>query len=600
LQPFDLTQPPAPLTARERLSFWAIALVCAASRIPAISKSLWDWDEALFCLGMRGYDVTSHHPHPPGFPVYIAMGHVARLFIHDDFRALQSINILASLLVFPAIFLLARELRLGVATSCIAGALCAFFPNVWFFGGTAFSDVPSIVLVVFAVVFLLRGCRSSKSYLIGAVLLALAAGIRPQNFSIGLAPGLIATWYRRRSWRDVGFAALIGIVVVGIAFGGAIAATGSFDRYMTSVREHGEYISRIDSFRSPERPPLWHLFDRFFVKQYDWTPLSIVVTLFVVVSIIAAIRNRHRGLLINFLTFAPFAITAWLMLDRFSISRFSIGYIPMFAVFAADGIDRVAGGREKLAALIGAALTLAFAIWTFPALTHPRTTPAPSVLGVETALHRLDPNRDDLFVAAAMVPFVQVLAPKMPFITVQDERALPLSIGARTPWLLAEIDMTRPLGYVFRRPKDHLWNIARRHYFDVALEPITRHARFLTGWYGPERLGNAEWQWMASHSATLLPPASGETVLRLQYEIAGELVPERPVITIALNGKILDRFPATQAHYEHDYKVMPAVNGKSNRLEMSIDKTYNAVKRRTGQDPRDLGIALRWLAWGPN
>jgi len=369
---------------------------------------------------------------------------------------------------------------------------------------------------------------------------------------------------------------------------------------MTSVREHGEYIAHVDSFRSPERPPLWHLFDRFFVKQYDWTPLSVIVTLFVVVSLIAMIRYRHRGLLINLLTFGPFAITAWLMLDRFSISRFSIGYIPMFAVFAADGIDRVAGGRDKIAAVIAAALTLAFAVWTFPALTHPRTTPAPSVLGVETALRRLDPNRDDLFVAAAMVPFVQVLAPKMPFITVQDERALPLSIGARTPWLLAEIDSTHPFGYVFGRPKDHLWNIARRHYFDVALEPITRRARFLSGWYGPERLGTAEWQWMASHSATLLPPASGETVLRLQYEIAGELVPEHPLITIALNGKVLDRFAATQERYEHDYKVTPAPDGKTNRLEMSIDKTYNAVKRRTGEDPRDLGIALRWLAWGPN
>jgi len=602
LPSIDLTTAPEPLTQRQRVAFRALTLICAASRIPAISKSLWDWDEALFCLGMRSYDVSSHHPHPPGFPVYIAFGRFVRLFVHNDFRALQTINLIAAMLVFPALFLLARELRLGFVTSCIAGALCAFFPNVWFFGGTAFSDIPSIVLVVFAVVFLLRGCRDTESYLIGALLLALAAGIRPQNFVIGLAPGLIATWYRiRHSWRDVLFAALIGIVVVGVAFGGAMAATGSFHRYFSSVREHGEYISRVDSFRSPERPPLWHLFDRFFVKQYDYTPLSIIVTIFVVISIVAAFRDRNRGLLINFLTFAPFAVMAWLMLDRFSVSRFSIGYIPMFAIFAADGIARVSAGREKLAALLGAALTLSFAVWTFPALTSPRTTDAPSVLGVETVLRRIDPKRDDLFVAAAMVPFVQALAPKTPFITVQDDRALPLSIGARVPWLLAEIDSTHPLGYVFHRPKDHLWNIARRHYFDVALEPITRHPRFLSGWFGPERSGSDEWQWMSRHSTTILPPASGESVLRLKYDIPGELVAERPTITIALNGRTLDHFVVTkEASFEHDYKVTPAPGGAPNRLEMSIDKTYNAVKRHTGEDPRDLGIALRWLAWGPN
>src|ERR1051325_2817244 len=446
LQPFDLTHSPEPLTPRQRLSFWLLALICAASRIPAISKSLWDWDEALFCLGMRSYDVSSHPPHPPGFPVYIALGRVVRLVVHNDFRALQTINVVAAMLVFPAIFFLARELRLGFVTSCIAGALCAFFPNVWVFGGTGVDVERSIVLVVFAFVFLLRGCRDAESYLVGSFLLALAVGIRPQNFTVGLAPGIIATWYRaKQSWRDVVFAALIGIVVVGGAFGGAIAATGSFDRYVSAVREHGEYISRVDSFRSPDRPPLWHLFDRFFVKQYDYTPLSIIVTIFVVISMVRLIRDRHRGLLINFLTFGPFAIMAWLMLDRFSVSRFSIGYIPMFAIFAADGIAVVSAGREKIAAVIGAALTLSFAIWTFPALAPARTTDAPSVEGVAEVLKHIDPNRDDLFVAAAMQPFVQVLAPKMPYIRVQDERALPLSIGA-APAVAAGGGAHRPPG----------------------------------------------------------------------------------------------------------------------------------------------------------
>src|SRR6185436_17454971 len=112
---------------------------------------------------------------------------------------------------------------------------------------------------------------------------------------IGLAPGLMATWYRARvSWRDVVFAFLIGAVVIVVAFGGAIAATGSFDGYLSAVRVHGDYISRVDSFRSPERPPLWRLFDRFLIKQYDCTPLGIIISMFVAVSIVSAIRQRNR------------------------------------------------------------------------------------------------------------------------------------------------------------------------------------------------------------------------------------------------------------------------------------------------------------------
>jgi len=601
LHSFDLTAAPEPLTPRQRIAFWVLAIVCAASRLPAISRTLWDWDEALFCIGMRSYDVTSHHPHPPGFPVYIALGKFVRLFVHNDFRALQTVNVVCAMLLFPAVYLLARELRLGFVTACIAGALCAFFPNVWFFGGTAFSDIPSIVIVVFAAAFLLRGCRDAEAYLIGAFLLALAVGIRPQNFTVGLVPGIIATRYRaKQSWRDVVFAALIVIVVVVVAFGGAMAATGSIERYLVSVREHSDYITRIDSFRSPERPPLWRLFDRFFVKQYDYTPLGIITSIFVAISIVGAIRWRDRGLLINFLIFGPFAITAWLMLDRFSISRFSIGYIPMFAIFAADGITRVARGSAKVAAVLAAALTIAFAVWTWPALTEARTTKSPSALGIEAVKQNIDPKRDDLFVANAMGPFMEALAPEEPFIRVMDERALPLSIGARKPWLLAEIDVMHPTGFVFHRPHDTLWNIARRHYFDVALSPIVRRAQFTAGWYGPERNGPDEWQWMPRHSVTILPPASGDTVLRLQFDIASEMVREKPAITIALNGKVLDHFVTKKDRIAHDYRVVPAPNGAPNRLEMSIDKTYNAVKHRTGEDPRDLGIALRWLAWGPN
>src|SRR3954464_603596 len=107
----DLTTPAAPVTPRQRVIFWTVALLCALSRFAALARTLWDWDEVLFCFGLRSYDVTSHHPHPPGFPVYIAAGKLMRIFIRDDFRALQAINLIAAVLVFPAVYYLARQLR---------------------------------------------------------------------------------------------------------------------------------------------------------------------------------------------------------------------------------------------------------------------------------------------------------------------------------------------------------------------------------------------------------------------------------------------------------------------------------------------------------
>jgi hypothetical protein len=588
----DLTQPPSTLTQRQRLTFGIVALVCAATRFLAMAKTLWDWDEALFCLGMRSYDVTAHHPHPPGFPVYIALGRIVRTIIPNDFRALQAVNLIAAMLVFPAIFFLARELRLPFLTATIAAALCAFFPNVWFYGGGAFSDIPSLVLVVFAVAFLFRGCRDANAYLIGAALLALAAGIRPQNFLIGLAPGVLATWYRARAaWRDVAFAALVGAITVTAAFGGAIAATGGTKPYFDAAREHGEYITRIDSFRSPNRPPLWRLFDRFFIKQYQSLALSFITSILVAVSIAGAIAVRDRGLGWLALSFGPFAILAWMMLDRYSINRFSIGYCPLFAILAADGIRRLTRRWPPLEPLAGAALIGSFFIWTLPALAVVRNTIAPSVLAVEAVTQHLNAQTDELFVARDMDPFFQYLLPDHPFVHVLDKRAMPLSIGSRRPWILAELDDGDRDGFVFHRGRGHLWNTARRHYFDAGVIPVRTPPQFTAGWYPPAREAPFEMRAMTGRSLTKLPPSEGETTLRIQFRAPDALVVAHATITIALNGRVADRFAAAYGEDDREYHLTPAPNAAPNLLELSIDQTVHAQ--------RELGMTIRCLSFGP-
>ena len=592
--------PTAHLSPRQRIIFWIVAVVCAATRFMAMARTLWDWDEALFCLGMRAYDVTNHHPHPPGFPVYIFAAKLMRLFTHDDFRALQSINLIAGMLLFPAMFLLARELRFRFTTSVIAAAMCAFFPNVWFFGGTAFSDVPSIVLVVFAIAMFFRGCRDANAYLIATLLLALAIGIRPQNLIVGLFPGALATWYRwRANWRDVVFAAILGLTITALAFGSAVIATGSWPDYISAVRTHASYISRIDSFHSPERPPLWRLFDRFFIKIYQWQLMNVIVSIFGAISIIGAIRSRDRRVLYIVLAFLPVAIAAWLMLDRYSITRFSIGYCPMFAMLAADGIARISWKRRDVfEPLLGATVIGLFIGWTAPALTSVRNDVAPSVAAALAVRQHIDPHRDQLYVGFSMTPFLEYFVPYFPHIRVEGERALPIAPPPRRPFLLTEIDVEKPAGWVFTRERGRLWNITRRHYFDTALEPIRALPQFVSGWYVAERSGTEESRWMGRHSVTNLPPRNGKSALHLTFDIPDELMTSKPRLTISLNGAIIERFQPAEAHMTREYEVEAASNGAMNVLELDTTQVLNEQKQRLGTDPRDLGILLKWLSWG--
>lgn len=587
----DLSLPPQPLTRRERIIVLVAALVCAATRFLALARSIWDWDEALFCLGMRGYDVSMHHPHPPGFPVYIAMAKVARLFTSSDFHALRAVNLIAALLIFPAMFLLARELRWRFRTSMIAALLFSFFPNVWVFGGTAFSDIPSIVLVVFACAMLLRGVRSRNAYWLGTLLLALAIGIRPQNALVGLWPGLVAT--RKRRPGEIVVALMIGVVVCGVAFGIAAEATGGIQKYIDTVRWHGDYISRTDSFRNPDRPPLWRMADRFFLKQYQSPVLSAIASLFAIVSIISAIRTRDRRVLYALFMFAPCAIMAWLMLDRFSISRFSIGYQPMFALLAADGIARATERRPWLEPALGIALAFAFVTYTVPTLGTLRNELSPPVRAIEAVKRHFDPKRQELFVGYAMVPFVEALAPSTKFTRVMDDRAMPFTARGDA-WLLAEISDTEPAGFFFGRDRGRLWNIVRRHYFEVTLKPLRERPQFVSGWYEGEREGMDEWRWMVGRSVTILPPMHGRTVLRVQFGVPAETMPLHPVVTFVLNGRVVARERVTQANTSRDYNVTPAPNGATNTLEIIVDRIVTPPN-----DGRPLGAQVRFLSFGP-
>jgi hypothetical protein len=47
------------MTRAERVTVWLTALAVAITRWPALSRTMWDWDEALFALALRDYDVRS-------------------------------------------------------------------------------------------------------------------------------------------------------------------------------------------------------------------------------------------------------------------------------------------------------------------------------------------------------------------------------------------------------------------------------------------------------------------------------------------------------------------------------------------------------------
>ena len=54
----------------------------------AMPASPWEFDEPLFFQALHKYDPVAHHPPPPGYPVFIGVGKVFRLFIPSDFAVM--------------------------------------------------------------------------------------------------------------------------------------------------------------------------------------------------------------------------------------------------------------------------------------------------------------------------------------------------------------------------------------------------------------------------------------------------------------------------------------------------------------------------------
>src|SRR6478672_10296840 len=67
---------------RPSARLYAVAAAWLVAHLPFLSPALEDIDSINFALGLHHYDPALHQPHPPGYPVFIAVGRAALAVIH--------------------------------------------------------------------------------------------------------------------------------------------------------------------------------------------------------------------------------------------------------------------------------------------------------------------------------------------------------------------------------------------------------------------------------------------------------------------------------------------------------------------------------------
>ena len=105
------------MTRSVRLVALALAAVFLALHLPFLPPSLEDLDSINFALGVRQFDVAKHQPHPPGYPVFIALAKTSTSVLRAvgvDAAAPRGLAIwsaLAGTAALPALFLFFRRLE---------------------------------------------------------------------------------------------------------------------------------------------------------------------------------------------------------------------------------------------------------------------------------------------------------------------------------------------------------------------------------------------------------------------------------------------------------------------------------------------------------
>ncbi len=227
------------------------------SRLPFQSTILHHWDSVNFALALEHFDVRLHQPHPPGtFLVYILVGRLFNLFLHNPNASLVWVSIIATGLAMAAIFILGTiwfDRRTGLATAL----LIVTSPLVWFHGEVALSYQLEFLWVL---MIILACCKvpagATKALYASALLLGLSGGIRPNTpfflFPLWFTAVGSGVWARKYSVRNLAVALSLLATGVGlwaipvvIMSGGPAAYWHVLESWRAEHLEEGGMAARI-------------------------------------------------------------------------------------------------------------------------------------------------------------------------------------------------------------------------------------------------------------------------------------------------------------------------------------------------------------------
>jgi hypothetical protein len=368
----------------------ALAGIYVVAHLFWLAPSLEDIDSINFALGLRHFDVASHQPHPPGYPVYIALGRASLAVIRaaapsldaarSEAMALAIWSALGGGVALLAVWSLFAEVgryrtrpspffKVG-GISFSATALVAASPLFWMAGLRPLSDMPGLALAMVGQAFALRGAYDRRALVIAAAVAGLAAGVRVQTACLTVPLLVFAVWNQRAAgprWLFSRPLAAFAIAVLAWAVP-LLALSGGLEGYLRALRSQaGEdfaWVGMLWTNPTPRRL-VFALWDTFALP-WDSVALATAVGVVAVVGLIVSLVNDRRAFTIVALAFVPYVAFHLLLQETISV-RYALPTIPMVAWLVVRGAA-VVGRAAPVAA--GSFIVVSLAIAVPPAVAY--------------------------------------------------------------------------------------------------------------------------------------------------------------------------------------------------------------------------------------
>lgn len=206
---------------------------------------LEDWDSVQFALGIHEYSISSHQPHPPGYPFYILLGKLSYLIFQNDIKALTFLSAFFGSLVIIPLYLLVKKM-FNQATAFIASLLFIITPLAWLLSEVALTDIPGLFFLLLAVYLIYKTRDNFKNFLLVSFFSGLVLGFRTNSVLI-LAGLIFFVTVKKYNFKSLILS--IALFLSGIAFWliPLIAITGP-KQFLNSYFSISSYVISHDVF----------------------------------------------------------------------------------------------------------------------------------------------------------------------------------------------------------------------------------------------------------------------------------------------------------------------------------------------------------------